>query len=121
VRSARLAQRISQEKLADAVGVSFQQIQKYEKGVNCIGTGRLHAIAKFFDLPVTYFFDGIDRASGQTGLRRSPPNNVAHLVHALRGLQNYEPACGEKNIAFRRSWRQRSGQFAEKPLAIARA
>jgi transcriptional regulator with XRE-family HTH domain len=39
VRSARLAQRISQEKLADAVGVSFQQIQKYEKGVNRIGTG----------------------------------------------------------------------------------
>ena len=41
VRTARLAQRISQEKLAEAVGVSFQQIQKYEKGVNRIGTGRL--------------------------------------------------------------------------------
>jgi transcriptional regulator with XRE-family HTH domain len=65
VRSARLAQRISQEKLADAVGVSFQQIQEYEKGVNRIGTGRLHAIAKFFDLPVTYFFDGIDRHPGK--------------------------------------------------------
>jgi transcriptional regulator with XRE-family HTH domain len=65
VRTARLAQHISQEKLADAVGVSFQQIQKYEKGVNRIGTGRLHAIAKFFDLPVTYFFDGIDKHSGK--------------------------------------------------------
>lgn len=49
VRTARLAQRISQEKLANAVGVSFQRIQKYEKGVNRIGTGRLHAIAKCFD------------------------------------------------------------------------
>ncbi|HMK70851.1 MAG TPA: helix-turn-helix transcriptional regulator [Xanthobacteraceae bacterium] len=65
VRTARLAQRISQEKLAEAVGVSFQQIQKYEKGVNRIGTGRLHAIARFFDLPVTYFFDGIDKHSGK--------------------------------------------------------
>jgi transcriptional regulator with XRE-family HTH domain len=53
VRTARLAQRTSQEKLAEAVGVSFQQIQKYEKSVNRIDTGRLHAIAKFFDLPVT--------------------------------------------------------------------
>ena len=65
VRTARLVQRISQEKLADAVGVSFQQIQKYEKGVNRIGTGRLHAISKFFDLPVTYFFDGIDKHPGK--------------------------------------------------------
>ncbi len=61
VLAARLAKRISQQKLADAVGVTFQQIQKYEKGVNRIGGGRLHAIAKFFDLPVTYFFDGIDK------------------------------------------------------------
>lgn len=68
VRAARLGLRISQEKLAHAVGVSFQQIQKYEKGVNRIGTGRLHAIAKLLQLPVTYFFEGVDskpsKASG---------------------------------------------------------
>ncbi len=67
VRAARLALHISQEKLADAVGVSFQQIQKYEKGVNRIGTGRLYAIAKLLQLPVTYFFEGIDAKPAKTG------------------------------------------------------
>jgi transcriptional regulator with XRE-family HTH domain len=66
VRAARLARRMSQEKLAEAVGVSFQQIQKYEKGVNRIGTGRLHSIAKLLELPVTYFFDGIDKNPAKT-------------------------------------------------------
>ncbi|HEY2528497.1 MAG TPA: helix-turn-helix transcriptional regulator [Xanthobacteraceae bacterium] len=61
VRAARLLRGISQEKLAAAVGVSFQQIQKYENGSNRIGTGRLHAIAKLLDLSVTYFFEGIDK------------------------------------------------------------
>lgn len=72
VRAARLALRVSQEKLADGVGVSFQQIQKYEKGVNRIGTGRLHAIAKLLQLPVTYFFEGIDskpsKAAGDSSI-----------------------------------------------------
>ena len=67
VRAARLARRMSQEKLAEAVGVSFQQIHKYEKGVNRIGTGRLHSIAKLLELPVTYFFDGIDKNPAKTG------------------------------------------------------
>ncbi len=58
---------MSQEKLAEAVGVSFQQIQKYEKGVNRIGTGRLHSIAKLLELPVTYFFEGIDKNPAKTG------------------------------------------------------
>jgi transcriptional regulator with XRE-family HTH domain len=67
VRAARLARRMSQEKLAEAVGVSFQQIQKYEKGVNRIGTGRLHSISKLLELPVTYFFEGIDKNPAKTG------------------------------------------------------
>jgi transcriptional regulator with XRE-family HTH domain len=61
VRAARLVHRMSQEKLGDAVGVTFQQIQKYENGVNRIGPGRLHAIAKHLRVPVTYFFEGIDK------------------------------------------------------------
>lgn len=61
VRTARLTHRMSQTELAVAVGVTFQQIQKYEKGVNRIGTGRLHAIAKVLKMPVTFFFEGIDK------------------------------------------------------------
>ena len=62
VKMARLASGISQEKLATALGVSFQQIQKYENGTNRVGPGRLHAIAKMLNLPVPYFFEGLDKA-----------------------------------------------------------
>ncbi len=48
---------ISQGKLGDALGLTFQQIQKYEKGVNRIGAGRLQQIAKFLKVPMGFFFD----------------------------------------------------------------
>lgn len=60
VRTARFAKGISQETLADSIGISFQQIQKYEKGMNRIGTGRLHAIAQALGVPLSYFFEGLE-------------------------------------------------------------
>lgn len=48
---------ISQEKLAEAIGLTFQQIQKYERGANRISAGRLHDFARILDVPVTYFFE----------------------------------------------------------------
>jgi transcriptional regulator with XRE-family HTH domain len=59
------------------VGVTFQQIQKYEKGANRIGTGRLHAIAKSLQVPVTFFFDGVDRRRGKE------PASLAAIGEAL--------------------------------------
>ena len=61
VKMARLAAGISQEKLAGALGISFQQIQKYENGTNRVGPGRLHAVAKLLNLPVPFFFEGADK------------------------------------------------------------
>jgi transcriptional regulator with XRE-family HTH domain len=49
----------SQEKLAEAVGLTFQQIQKYEKGVNRIGAGRLYQFSRILDVLPSYFFDGM--------------------------------------------------------------
>ena len=59
---ARMRQRrtllgMSQEKLGTAVGLTFQQIQKYERGSNRIGSSRLFEFAKVLDVPVSYFFD----------------------------------------------------------------
>ena len=48
---------ISQEKLAETLGITFQQVQKYEKGINRIGSSRLFAIAKTLNVPVNFFFD----------------------------------------------------------------
>ena len=48
---------ISQEKLGEALGITFQQIQKYEKGTNRVGASRLQAISRVLDIPVAFFFD----------------------------------------------------------------
>src|SRR3954469_23449515 len=58
VRSRRLKCRLSQTELAERIGVTFQQVQKYEKGVNRIGAGRLQRISEALDIPITFFFDG---------------------------------------------------------------
>lgn len=50
-------QGISQEKLGEDLGLTFQQVQKYEKGVNRIGAGRLFEIAQILDVPVQFFYD----------------------------------------------------------------
>ena len=50
----------TQQKLADAVSIRFQQIQKYESGANRISASRLWALAKALDVPVAYFFDGAE-------------------------------------------------------------
>ena len=56
VRSRRLECHLSQTELADRIGVTFQQVQKYEKGVNRIGAGRLQRISEALEVPVTFFF-----------------------------------------------------------------
>jgi transcriptional regulator with XRE-family HTH domain len=56
VRTQRLTKGMSQTELGNKIGVTFQQVQKYENGVNRIGAGRLSRIAEVLEVPVTYFF-----------------------------------------------------------------
>src|SRR5216110_3888267 len=58
IRAQRLVCRMSQTELANALGVTFQQVQKYEKGVNRVGAGRLARIADVLNVPVAFFFTG---------------------------------------------------------------
>ena len=64
VRMRRLMLDISQEKVADALGVTLQQVQKYEKGINRIGASRLQQIARVLQVPVAFFFDGAPGGNG---------------------------------------------------------
>ena len=59
---------MSQTDIADALGLTFQQVQKYEKGANRIGAGRLQHISQILQVPVPFFFEG---APGATGIRPS--------------------------------------------------
>jgi transcriptional regulator with XRE-family HTH domain len=60
IRIHRLQKGLTQTELADALGLTFQQVQKYEKGTNRVGSGRLLRIATFLDVPVTALFKGSD-------------------------------------------------------------
>jgi transcriptional regulator with XRE-family HTH domain len=66
VRARRIMLGMSQEKLADALGLTFQQVQKYEKGVNRIGASRLLHMASILDVNIEFFFEGVPglRAGG---------------------------------------------------------
>jgi len=64
VRSRRLEIGMSQERLAELLGVTFQQVQKYEKGVNRIAASRLHDISAALDMPPARFFEGLSSGRG---------------------------------------------------------
>jgi transcriptional regulator with XRE-family HTH domain len=75
VRMRRMMLGMSQEKLGDALGLTFQQVQKYEKGANRIGASRLQQIAHILQVPVAFFFEGAPNAPGQTtGLSDTAPS-----------------------------------------------
>src|SRR3954453_14672545 len=59
VRMQRMMVGMSQEKLGDPCGITFQQIQKYEKGMNRMGASRLHQIARVLQVPVEFFYEGV--------------------------------------------------------------
>ena len=62
VRMRRMMLGMSQEKLGDALGLTFQQVQKYEKGTNRIGASRLQQISQILQVPVSFFFEGAPSA-----------------------------------------------------------
>ena len=64
VRMRRLMLDMSQTKLGDALGLTFQQVQKYEKGTNRIGAGRLQQISHILQVPISFFFEGGPKLPG---------------------------------------------------------
>lgn len=71
VRMRRILLGMSQEKLGEALGLTFQQVQKYEKGTNRIGASRLQQISKTLNVPPSFFFDGAPNDDGTTSVNAS--------------------------------------------------
>ncbi len=65
IRMRRLMLGMSQEKLGNGLGLTFQQVQKYEKGTNRIGASRLQHISQLLQVPVPFFFEGAPHVPGQ--------------------------------------------------------
>ncbi len=69
IRTRRTLLGLNQSQLADALGITFQQVQKYEKGSNRIGASRLYHMSKILDVPVSYFYEDMPKELG----RQTPP------------------------------------------------
>ena len=77
--------RLSQEKVGDRIGVSFQQIQKFEKGTNRIGADQMLEISRLLQVDPNYFYEGlVDRSTGKTGFaERQSPLSVDETLEGI--------------------------------------
>ena len=81
---------MSQEKLGERLGITFQQVQKYEKGTNRVGASRLQAIASILDTPVSFFFEdapGQNPHSSKGFSEDSATSYVVDFISSAEGLQ----------------------------------
>src|SRR5437016_2685927 len=104
VRLRRMMLKMSQEKLGDALGLTFQQVQKYEKGANRIGASRLQEISHILQVPVAFFFEELPRLSGQTSGPGSAASveYVSEFLASSDGLRLTKAFSRIKNSALRR-------------------
>ncbi|WP_274423725.1 helix-turn-helix domain-containing protein [Chelativorans sp. YIM 93263] len=80
---------MSQEKLGENLGITFQQVQKYEKGTNRVGASRLQAIASILNAPVSFFFEGAPGENGMEapGVAEDGANYVSDFLSSSEGIQ----------------------------------
>ena len=105
VRMRRKMLAMSQEQLADALGITYQQVQKNEKGTNRIGASRLQQISHILQVPVSFFFEGAPHAPGQTheGFGEAPsPAYVSDFLATSDGLALTKAFMGIKDPKLRR-------------------
>jgi transcriptional regulator with XRE-family HTH domain len=93
IRVHRLVRGLTQEGLGGKLGVTFQQIQKYEKGTNRVGSGRLYQIAALLEVPVTAFFEGGDT---QANVRTASPFDLLADPVSLRMVQAFSEIPDQK-------------------------
>ncbi|MBE9476099.1 MAG: helix-turn-helix transcriptional regulator [Proteobacteria bacterium] len=89
VRQRRWMVGFSQQQLGEAVGIKFQQIQKYETGMNRISASRLWDIADALDVPIIFFFDGYDESGTSSGNDASGQGDLLADKEALELVRSY--------------------------------
>lgn len=105
VRMRRMMLSMSQEKLGDALSLTFQQVQKYEKGTNRIGASRLQQISNILQVPVSFFFEGAPNMPGHShsGMSEAPsPAYVSDFLATSDGLSLTKAFMRIKNNKLRR-------------------
>jgi transcriptional regulator with XRE-family HTH domain len=114
VRMRRMMLGMSQEKLGDALDLTFQQVQKYEKGTNRIGASRLQHISQILKVPVSFFFEGAPNMPGHAGMGEAPlPAYVNDFLATSDGLSLTKSFIKIKSSKLRRRIVELVEQMAE--------
>ena len=103
VRLRRQVMKMSQEKLGDQLGVTFQQVQKYERGANRVGASRLWKMSQVMDVPVGFFFDGLDQVGAATEFAEDDQLPIVYdFINSTDGVNLAKAVSQIKNKAVRR-------------------
>lgn len=106
VRMRRMEIGMSQEHLAEQCGITFQQIQKYERGTNRVGAGRLWQIGKALDVPVTYFYSDVEPGDEPQNIEEAggePRLNVSVIASdkkMVRLIKAFDKLPAKKKTSF---------------------
>jgi len=103
VRMRRISIGMSQEKLGDMLGLTFQQVQKYEKGTNRISVSRLVDIAKILGVDIHFFFNGIKSIKSDGFAEGDTPPYISEVMSTPEGLQLIRTFTSIKNSKVRKS------------------
>ncbi len=100
VRLRRTLMGMSQEKLGEAIGLTFQQVQKYERGANRVGASRLFDLSRVLDVPVSFFFD--DMPDGVS--KQSPRLIVSGLAEEASDIPGADPMTKRETLELVRAY-----------------
>jgi transcriptional regulator with XRE-family HTH domain len=101
---------MSQSDLAKALGITFQQVQKYERGSNRVSVGKLYRLADILDVPLTFFFDGLDVPD-----MRRPPETFAATA------EGSSPILSRRELDLLRAWKTAPEEIADAVGSLLRA
>lgn len=87
IRLARMEIRMSQETLGEKLGLTFQQVQKYEKGANRVGGSRLWAISQTLGKPPAYFFEGLDNDGPVASMNDADAKTITDFIWSTEGIK----------------------------------
>ncbi|MEM9683836.1 MAG: helix-turn-helix transcriptional regulator [Pseudomonadota bacterium] len=101
VRLRRTLLGLSQEKLGDSLGLTFQQVQKYERGANRIGASRLFDLSRVLDVPVSFFFDDMPKEAGG-----GKPSGTAEITYTSEDGMDEDPMVRRETLDLVRTYYQ---------------
>ena len=101
IRLRRTLLGMSQERLGDALGLTFQQVQKYERGVNRVGASRLFDLSRILDVPINFFYDNMPDSAAASGSSSRP---AAGFAEAQEGFGSEDPLAKRETLELVRAY-----------------